>query len=63
MNNPYDIHAWSLQYRAQAWREARTCHLLKRSRAGGQLSSKPGLVGPNFKSVLGSLVRGTKLAG
>jgi hypothetical protein len=33
MNNPYDVHSWSKQYREEALRQARVQHLAERARA------------------------------
>ena len=32
MNNPYDLHSWSKQYREEALQQARTRHLVERTR-------------------------------
>lgn len=63
MNNPYDIHAWSRQYREDALREARACCALKRSRDRVRRAPEPGRVGMVLKGVLGSLLRAARVAG
>jgi hypothetical protein len=35
VNNPYNLHSWSTQYREEALREAQRQHLLERGRAEG----------------------------
>jgi hypothetical protein len=39
MNNPYDLHAWSKQYREEALREARTRHLERLLQASGEIGA------------------------
>jgi hypothetical protein len=56
MNNPYDVHAWSTQYRQERLSEARTRHLERRLREGGKARSGRGSVGLAVTSLL-SLVR------
>ena len=34
MNNPYDIHSWSTQYRQERMQEARKRHIVKQARTG-----------------------------
>jgi hypothetical protein len=63
MNNPFDVHAWSLQYREEVWREVRACHILKHSREGGTHTSASGRVGLIFRTLFSPLLRGMRLAG
>jgi hypothetical protein len=57
MNNPYDLHSWSTQYRQERLRDARTTHLAERLRKDRKARSERGSVGLALASVL-SLVRG-----
>ena len=57
MNNPYDIHSWSTQYRQEALREARTRQLEGRLRKDRKARSGRGSVSLALANVL-SLMRG-----
>jgi hypothetical protein len=57
MNNPYDVHAWSTQYREERMREAQTIRLEGRMREGLKARSRRGSVSLALANVL-SLVRG-----
>ena len=58
MNNPYDVHRWSTQYRQERLREVRTMRLEGRLREGRKARFERGYVGLAAASLL-SLVRGT----
>ena len=57
MNNPYDIHSWSKQYREEALHEVRTRQLERRLRETHKARSDRGRVSLALANVL-SLVRG-----
>jgi hypothetical protein len=57
MNNPYDLHSWSKQYRQEALHEVRTTHLEGRLRENHKARSERGPVSLALANVL-SLVRG-----
>jgi hypothetical protein len=58
MNNPYDLHQWSTQYREEALQEARTRHLVDSARAGGHKRlSGISLVGLAWTNALSQLHR------
>ena len=57
MNNPYDIHSWSTQYRQKRLQEARSTRLEGRLREGRKARSGQGSVGLAVASLL-TLVRG-----
>ena len=57
MNNLYDVHSWSKQYREQALHEARLTHLEGRLRENHKVRSVRGSVSLALANVL-SLVRG-----
>jgi hypothetical protein len=56
MNNLYDVHSWSKQYRVQALHEARLTHLERRLRENHKARSERGSVSLALVNVL-SLVR------
>ena len=37
MNNPYDLHSWSTQYRAERLAETRVLRLVEQARVGREL--------------------------
>ena len=45
MNNPYDIHAWSKDYREERLAEASRWHLVKRANGNRRPRSRLGRVG------------------
>jgi hypothetical protein len=57
MNNPYDVHSWSAQYRQEALHEARMIQLEGRLRENRKARSGRGSVSLALANVL-SLVRG-----
>jgi hypothetical protein len=57
MNNPYDLHSWSKEYRQDALHEVRRTQLDERLRENSKARSERGRVGLALASVL-SLVRG-----
>jgi hypothetical protein len=57
MNNPYDVHSWSTQYREDRLCEARTRRLERRLREDRKSRSGQGPVGLTLANLL-SLVRG-----
>ena len=57
MNNPYDVHSWSKQYREEAMQEARTRHLVDRARAERSRPSRRSLVSLALASVLSQVHR------
>jgi hypothetical protein len=57
MNNPYEIHSWSKQYRVERLAEARMTHLEGRLRENKKARSERGSVSLALANVL-SLVRG-----
>ena len=57
MNNPYDIHSWSTQYREERMCDARTTHLEKRLQEGRKARCGQDSVGLAVANVL-SLLRG-----
>lgn len=52
MNNPYDVHSWSKEYREEALREARKRHLANSARAARRRLSGRSSVGLAWTSVL-----------
>ena len=62
MNNPYDLHSWSKQYREDALQEARMRHLVQRTRADREPRGLRRL-GLAWSEVLAPLLRGIRLAG
>jgi hypothetical protein len=57
MNNPYDVHSWSIQYRQERLSEARAIRLEGRLCEERKARSGRGSVGLALANVL-SLVRG-----
>jgi hypothetical protein len=57
MNNPYDLHSWSKQYRQEALNEMRTTRLEGQLRENRKARSGRGSVGVALANLL-SLVRG-----
>jgi len=57
MNNPYDVHSWSTQYREERMRDARTTRLENRLREDRKARFGRGSVSVALANVL-SLVRG-----
>ena len=57
MNNPYDLHSWSQQYRQERLRDAQTTHLEGRLWKDRKMRSERGSVSLAFTSAL-TLVRG-----
>jgi hypothetical protein len=57
MNNPYDVHAWSTQYRQERLAEVRTRHLERRLREDRKACPGRRTVGVALANLL-SLVRG-----
>jgi hypothetical protein len=57
MNNTYDLHSWSKQYRQEALHEVRMTHLERRLRENHKARSERGPVSLALANVL-SLVRG-----
>jgi hypothetical protein len=57
MNNPYDLHSWSTQYRQERMRDAQTTHLEGRLRKDRKTRSERGSVSLALASVL-TLMRG-----
>jgi hypothetical protein len=60
MNNHYDLHSWSMQYREERLAEARMTHLEERLRENKKARSERGPVSLALANVL-SLVRGALL--
>ena len=56
MNNPYDIHSWSKQYREEALHEAQRRHLVEQVRARRE-SRESGRLGLSWRNSL-ALLRG-----
>ena len=52
MNNPYDVHSWSRQYREEALRETRARHLADSARAARKRSSGRSSLGFAWASAL-----------
>lgn len=63
MDNAYDLHSWSLMRREDALRDAHKRHLVERAEAEGGQRFGRNPVGAACRSVLLSLLRGTKPAG
>jgi hypothetical protein len=59
MNNPYDLHSWSKEYRQEALRESRMRHLLEEARKRCELRH----LGLAWRSLLAPLLRETRVAG
>jgi len=57
MNNPYDLHSWSRQYRQERLRDAQTTHLEGWLRKDRKTRSERGSVSLASANVL-TLVRG-----
>jgi hypothetical protein len=57
MNNPYDLHSWSKQYREDALQEAHERHLAKQVKAHRKQRSEQSRVGLAWSSVM-TLVHG-----
>jgi hypothetical protein len=57
MNNPYDLHSWSTQYRQERVAEAQMTHLEGRLRKNHKARSERGSVSLALASAL-TLVRG-----
>jgi hypothetical protein len=57
MDNPYNIHSWSKQYREETLLEARTRHLVDRARTDRNRLSRRSLLSLAWTNVLSQLHR------
>ncbi len=60
MDNPYDVHSWSKQYREEALREARVRNLGRSTRASGSAQAS-GARAARIRAGVLSLLGRTKL--
>lgn len=60
MNNPYDLHSWSKQYREDALRGARRRHLAERAEEGREPRG-PRRTRLAWRNALAPLLRGARL--
>ena len=60
MNNPYDLHSWSKDYRTQVMDEARRRELLERAHRETRGLRR---LDPTWRNALAPLIRRTRTAG